>query len=60
MKVDRRREGRLHRVVSFVLGLAVVLSFAAAFGAATAAVTRCGADDDTNTNVSQAVRMTMP
>src|SRR5271155_4678367 len=36
MKVDRRRKGRLHRVVSYVLGLAVVLSFAAAFGAATA------------------------
>ena len=36
MKVDRRREGRLHRVVSYMLGLAVVLSFAAAFGAATA------------------------
>src|ERR1700723_1155903 len=36
MKVDRRREGWLHRLVSYVLGLAVVLSFAAAFGAATA------------------------
>ena len=36
MKVDRRREGRLHHVVSYMLGLAVVLSFAAAFGAAAA------------------------
>src|SRR3984957_18710879 len=43
MKVDRRREGRLHRVVSPVLGLAVVLSFAAAFGAAASSAAAAGA-----------------